>query len=102
MKYAEIVPLYKSKSKLEASNYRQISLLITISKILEKIIYSRMYEFLDNTNQIYHSQYGFRVKHSCEHAIGELVSNIVKKSAKREIHSLPILGLIKGFRYSRS
>ena len=102
MKYAEIVPLYKSKSKLEASNYRPISLLITISKILEKIIYSRTYEFLDNTNQIYHSQYGFRAKHSCEHAIGELLSNIVKKSAKGKIHSLPILGLIEGFRCSRS
>ena len=43
MKYAEIVPLYKSKSKLEASNYQPISLLITISKILEKIIYLRTY-----------------------------------------------------------
>ena len=71
MKYAEVVPLYKSKSKLEPSNYQPISLLITISKILEKIMYSRTYKFLDENNQIYRSQYGFRAKHSCEHAIGE-------------------------------
>ena len=82
MKYAEVVPLYKSKSKLEPSNYRPISLLITISKILEKIMYSRTYNLLDENNQIYCSQYGFRAKHSCENAIGELVSNIVKNQQK--------------------
>ena len=53
MKYAEVVPLYKSKSQLEPSNYQPISLLITISKILEKIMYSRTYKFLDENNQIY-------------------------------------------------
>ena len=39
MKLGEITPLYKSKSKDEVENYRPISLLITISKVLEKIIY---------------------------------------------------------------
>ena len=102
IKYAEIVPLYKSKSKLEASNYQPISLLITISKILEKIIYRRTYEFLDNNNQIYRSQYGFRVKHSCKHAVGVLVSNIVKNQQKETIYSLTILRLVKGLRYLRS
>ena len=33
---------------------------------------------MGHTNQIYESQYGFRVKHSCKHAIGELVSEITK------------------------
>ena len=41
MKYAEVVPLYKSKSKLDPTSYRPISLLITISKTLEKIIIIR-------------------------------------------------------------
>ena len=97
MKYAEVVPLYKSKSKLEASNYRPISLLITISKILEKIMYSRTYKFLDENNQIYRSQYGFRAKHSCEHAIGELVSNIVKNQQKEKYTASLFLDLSKAF-----
>ena len=66
MKLAEVVPLYKSKERFLTSNYRPISLLITISKILEKIIYKRTYEFLDKNNQFYNSQYGFRSQHSCE------------------------------------
>ena len=53
-------------------------------------MYSRTYKFLDDNNQIYQSQYGFRAKHSCEHAIGELVSNILKKSTKRKLHCLII------------
>ena len=78
MKKAIIVPLHKGQSTLELSNYRPISLLITISKLLEKTMYIRVYNYLNKTNQIYESQYGFRARHSCEHAIGELVSEITK------------------------
>ena len=39
MKLAEVVPLFKSKDHKEKSNYRPISLLLTISKLLEKIVY---------------------------------------------------------------
>ena len=39
MKLAEVVPLFKHKDRREKSNYRPISLLLTLSKLLEKIIY---------------------------------------------------------------
>ena len=78
MKYAEVVPLYKGKEKDLSVNYRPISLLITISKILEKIVYKRTYNFLDTSGQLYSSQYGFRSKHSCENAISELIRHVVK------------------------
>ena len=78
MKRADVTPLYKSKLKNEANNYRPISLLITISKILEKIVYKRTYSYLENTDQIYKSQYGFCSQHSCEHAVSELTSEIIK------------------------
>ena len=39
MKKADVVPLHKNKDKQECSNYRSISLLITLSKLLEKIVY---------------------------------------------------------------
>ena len=75
---AEIVPLYKGKEKDLSINYRPMSLLITISKILEKIVYKRMYNFLDTNGQLFNSQYGFRSKHSCENAISELIGHVVK------------------------
>ena len=70
MKLADVVPLYKGKEHYLETNYRPILLLTTLSKVLEKIIYTRVYTFLQNTGQLYENQYGFRAAHSCEHAIG--------------------------------
>ena len=80
MKKAEVIPLYKGKERDLCMNYRPISLLLTISKILEKIMYKRTYDFLDGNRQFYNSQYGFGSKHSCENVICELVGHVVKRS----------------------
>ena len=97
MKTAKVVPLYKGNSTEVASNYRPISLLLTISKILEKIMYKRVYTFLTNTNQLYVSQYGFRKKHACEHAVGELVAAIVKGFEEGKQTAGVFLDLSKAF-----
>ena len=78
MKLAKVVPLFKSKMRDEPTNYHPISLLLTLSKLLEKTVYSRVYLFLNETNQLYSSQYGFRKQHACEHAVGELIGKITK------------------------
>ena len=77
MKKADTVPLYKSKAKDDKNNYRPISLL-TISKLLEKVMHNRTYSFLIKYDQIYNGQYGFRKGHSCQDAIAELIGEIVK------------------------
>ena len=97
MKKADVVPLYKSKAEYECTNYRPISLLLTISKLLEKLMYKRTYYFLEQTNQLYQSQYGFRKSHSCETAIMELVSSIIKGKADG-LHTLALfIDLSKAF-----
>ena len=97
MKTAIVVPLHKGQSTLELSNYRPISLLLTISKLLKKVMYTRVYDFLSNTNQIYESQYGFRAKHSCKHAIGEIVSEITKSMELGKQTVSTFLDLSKAF-----
>ena len=69
MKQAEVVPLYKGKDMDLVINYRPISLLITISKLLEKVVYRHMYSFLQKYDILFQSQYGFHSNHNCEHAI---------------------------------
>ena len=97
MKKADVVPLFKSKDHQESNNYRPISLLLTLSKLLEKIMYKRTYNFLESTGQIYKSQYGFRTSHSCENAICELVSEIIK-GKQDGMHTLAVfLDLSKAF-----
>ena len=78
MKIAEVIPLYKGKEEDHVVNYRPVSLLMTISKVLEKIIYNRLYKFLSKHNILYDSQYGFRSKHSCEDAILEMVGRLLQ------------------------
>ena len=97
MKNALVVPLHKGLSKDELINYRPISLLITISKILEKVMYTRVYNFLAKTQQIYESQYGFRARHSCDHAIGELLSEITKSMELSKETVCTLLDLSKAF-----
>ena len=53
MKNALVVPLYKAKSKEEVVNYRPISLLLTISKLIEKIVYKQVYQYLTKTGQLH-------------------------------------------------
>ena len=97
MKKADVVPLHKSKSRDKSTNYRPISLLITISKVLEKVVYKRTYTFLDKHDSFYRSQYGFRNNHSCEQAIGELLCGITKgKELNRDTIAV-FLDLSKAF-----
>ena len=64
MKIAKITPIFKSDAPDEFSNYRPISLLPNFSKILEKLIFNRMVDFLDKYNILYENQYGFRPNYS--------------------------------------
>ena len=82
MKLAEIVPLYKGGDESLSNNYRLISLLLTISKVLEKVVYVRTYNFLEKNNILFKSQYGFRNQHSCNDAISELVGEITKNKER--------------------
>ena len=97
MKIVDVVPLYKSKEHDVVDNYRPICLLLTISKVLEKIVYRRVYKFLNDTDQIYESQYGFREKHSCDHVIAQLIGEIVKNHELKKTTISVFLDLSKAF-----
>ena len=70
---------------------------MTISKLLKKVIYSRIYKFLEKNNILFESQYGFRTKRSCEQAILELTSHLLHAHNKN-LHSIGVfLDLSKAF-----
>ena len=54
LKRAKVIPIHKKNSKLELSNYRTISLLSNIDKIFEKLIHSRLIEFLEGKQILYY------------------------------------------------
>ena len=69
LKLAKVIPLYKKQSPDDPSNYRPISLLSIFSKIIEKLMYNRLYNFFEDQNLLYSLQFGFRAKHSTLHAL---------------------------------
>ena len=96
-KTAKVIPIYKAKDAQELTNYRPISLLPSISKILEKVIHKRLYTFLNSHTIFYASQYGFRPNHSTINAITEFTSYVMSSLDKQE-HSLSVfLDLSKAF-----
>ena len=65
-KTAEVVPLFKNGDRTKADNYRPISILPVISKIIERHVHNTLMKELHNRNLIYHLQSGFRRKYSTE------------------------------------
>ncbi len=76
LKVAKVIPIHKKGNKSQPNNYRPISLLSTFNKLLEKIVYKRLYGFLNNNNILNDYQFGFRKGHSTILAITEIVDNI--------------------------
>ena len=70
------MPVFKKGSKLDCCNYRPISLLCNVEKILENFMYKQVYNFLTENNIIYDLQFGFRQKFSASHALINLTENI--------------------------
>ena len=59
-------------------NYHSISVFPRFWKILERIIYNRLYSFFSENNVLYEKQFGFQKQHSTDHAIVHLIKEILK------------------------
>ena len=76
LKIAKVIPIYKSGDKTSIENYRPISVLSVFSKTFEKIMYNHLINFINKHNILYKYQFGFRQRHSTNHAIITLVDKI--------------------------
>ena len=77
LKAAKVIPIHKKGSKLELTNYRPISLLSNIDKIFEKLIYKRVYGFLDAKKVLFKQQFGFRKSYSTAQALLNISQKIM-------------------------
>ena len=97
LKLANVIPIYKKKDKLICSNYRPISLLSNLSKIYEKVFHKRLYEFFEKNNMFYDHQFGFRSKHSTDHALLGITENIKKNIDNQVLTCGVFIDLEKAF-----
>lgn len=97
LKLAKVIPIFKKNDNTILDNYRPVSILPSLSKIFEKIIYNQLYNHFNNNNLFFNSQYGFRSQHSTELAALELIDKIVTKMDQNEIPLNIYLDLSKAF-----
>ena len=97
-KLARVTPVYKQKgSKHLYENYRPISLLSTFSKIMERLIYNRVFDFLVRYGILFESQYGFRRGHNTTHATLDFVKAIEDAIEKNDFAIGVFCDLSKAF-----
>jgi len=81
LKIAKLIPIFKKildEERLMPGNYRPISLLSIINKLLEKLMYARLISFINKHKVLYKYQFGFRKNHSTTLALIEITDNILK------------------------
>ena len=76
LKIAKVIPIFKKGDTANPSNYRPISLRSIFHKLLEKLMYMRVYSFLHNFSVLYQYQFGFRQHHSTSLALVELCDSL--------------------------
>ena len=74
-KQAKVTPLYKNGPRDEINNYRPISILPTVSKLIEKIVQKNLLAYLNKFSVIHGSQSGFKAGHSTETALLYMTEN---------------------------
>lgn len=73
LKITKVIPIYKSGELTDPSNYRPISIIPVMSKIIETIVNLRVREHLEDIHFFCKEQYGFRKNSSTEVAVADLI-----------------------------
>ena len=97
MKIAKVTPVFKGGDSADLSNYRPISVLPCFSKILERLMYNRLYKHLSNSKILYPKQFGFQKSHSTDHALLQLVDQIYESFERNEYTIGVFIDLSKAF-----
>ncbi len=96
-KTARVKPLFKKNSKLEVGNYRPVSILPIMSKILEKSVYVQVEKYLKDNNLLFQHQSGFRSSFSTDTCLIYLSDLIRSEMSQGKIVGLVALDVQKAF-----
>jgi hypothetical protein len=97
LKYSIIKPLYKKGNKKDVSSYRPISLLTSCSKILEKVMQTKLLDHLHKNNIISKEQYGFQMGFTTENAVYKLINEVLNALNNKQLVGGIFCDLAKAF-----
>ena len=97
LKIARVTPIHKAGENTDVSNYRPISVLPCFSKILERIMYNRLFDYLNKHNMLYNKQFGFQKANSTDHAIIQLADQLIESFNNNKFTIGVFIDLSKAF-----
>ena len=97
LKVAKVSPIFKVGNIEEIGNYRPISVLPIFSKVLERIMYNRTYQYFKENDMFFPKQFGFQVNNSTHHAILNLTDDILTSFEKGQFTLGVFIDLSKAF-----
>ena len=97
MKVARVKTLFKKNSNLEVGNYRPVSILSIVSKILERAVYIQLENYLTKNNILYEYQSGFRKSFSTDTCLIHLLNHIKINNSQGLYTGMILLDLQKAF-----
>ena len=96
-KHSYVAPVFKNGDTESIGNYRPISLLPILSKLLEKVIANQLIDFLESNKLLVENQHGFRPNLSTETALLTVTNKIYENIDNKKISLLLLLDLSKAF-----
>ena len=93
----KVTALFKSGNYLDTNNYRPITVLPTLSKILEKVVHTQVYGFLKTNKLLTQNQFGFREKLSTAVALSKFTDTILDNMEHGQLTGVAFLDLSKAF-----
>ena len=96
-KKGKVTPIYKSGDRSNMSNYRPITVLPILSKILERLVHTQIYSYLSENKILSQSQFGFRPKLSTSTALAFFTDSILDNADNGLITASVFLDLSKAF-----
>ena len=96
-KNAKVIPIFKSGSKSNVGNYRPISVLSVVSKIIERAVHDQVYSYMSANNYLSSSQSGFRTQFSTATTVIDVQDYILKNMDEGKVTGAIFLDLKKAF-----
>ena len=96
-KIAKILPLHKNGATDQFVNYRPISILPVMSKIAEKIVHNRLFDYLSESKLLLKRQFGFRAKRSTVLVVTLLCNDIRKNADSKLLQGCVFIDFSKTF-----
>uniref|UniRef100_A0A1B6GU06 Reverse transcriptase domain-containing protein n=1 Tax=Cuerna arida TaxID=1464854 RepID=A0A1B6GU06_9HEMI len=97
LKLSKVIPIFKQGDQCEATNYRPISLVSTFSKVIEKIVLTRLLNYLTHHNLLTEQQHGFTKNRSTTTALISFIEHIIDQVEAKNTTTAILLDFSKAF-----